>query len=212
MHPRPQHVEGRRPPSTVHRRPRRVTTRVLAAANRALLEAIGWLLLLGGLAAIPLPGPGLLITFAGLLLLSRQYDWAERRVEMVRTRALRGAAQSVATWPRLALSTLGAVLILPVGFMWILSPPAPLWWPVAEAWWLPGGVVVGVTQLASAVVALALLGYSFRRFRGTPREASAAVVPPDINDAGQPARTRPVTVLAARLELTLPPDGVPRCC
>ena len=139
---------------------------VVRAAKRALFEATGWLALLGGLAAIPLPGPGLLITFAGLLLLSRQHDWAERRVEMVRLRALRGAAESVATWPRLAVSTLGAVLILPLGVLWIVSPPAPLWWPAPETWWLLGGRVVGVTQLASAVIALAMLGYSYRRFHG----------------------------------------------
>lgn len=63
---------------------------VVRAAKRALFETTGWLVLLGGVAAIPLHRPGVLITFAGLLLLSRQYDWAERRVEMVRVRALRG--------------------------------------------------------------------------------------------------------------------------
>jgi hypothetical protein len=175
-----------------------------------LLETTGWLMLLGGLAAIPLPGPGLLITFAGLLLLSRHYDWAERRVDVVRVRALRGAAQSVATWPRLAASTLGAVLILPVGLVWIVSPPAPLWWPVAETWWLPGGVVVGVTQLASAVTALALLSYSYRRFHRTPPDALRAAAG-DINDAGHPvpssssvdqaAVSRPETVMGERGEM-----------
>lgn len=183
-----QHREGSRPPSTVQRRSRRVMAQVVRGAKRALFETTGWLVLIGGLAAIPLPGPGLLITFTGLLLLSRQYDWAERRVEMVRVRALQAAAQSVATWPRLAVSTLGAVLILPMGLVWIVAPPAPLWWPVTETWWLPGGVVVGVTQLASAVTALALLGYSYERFHGTPSEALTAVAS-DMSDDGQPART-----------------------
>ena len=41
-----------------------------------------------GVAAIFLPGPGLLGIFAGLALLSQQYEWAERRVEPVRLRAL----------------------------------------------------------------------------------------------------------------------------
>ena len=196
-----RHMEGSRPPSTAQRRPRRVMTRAVRAAKRALFETTGWLVLIGGLAAIPLPGPGLLITFTGLLLLSRQYDWAERRVERVRMRALRAAAQSVASWPRLAVSTLGAVLILPVGLVWIVSPPAPPWWPVAETWWLPGGVAVGVAQLASAVIALAMLGYSYRRFHRTPPEALAAVAS-DIDDAGQPASTSSLIAHAAVVRRT----------
>jgi hypothetical protein len=64
-------------------------------------------------------------------------------------------------------------LVLSAGIIWIASPPAPLWWPLTETWWLPGGVVVGVTQLASTAVALALLGYSYRRFRGAPGTLTA---------------------------------------
>lgn len=183
-----QHLGGSPQRSTVQRHPRPVgvMTPVVRAGKRVLRETAGWLMLLGGLALIPLPGPGLLITFAGLLLLSRQYAWAERRVDWVRLRALEGAAESVATWPRLTMSLGGAVLMLPVGIMWIASPPAPMWWPLEEAWWLPGGVVVGMTQLASAVIALALLGYSYRRFRGAPEALTA--VADDLGHADQPAR------------------------
>ena len=70
------------------------------AAKRIVLETLGWVLLLLGVAAIFLPGPGLLGIFAGLALLSQQYDWAERRVDPVRVRALIGAAEGVETWPR----------------------------------------------------------------------------------------------------------------
>ena len=145
-----------------------VTNRAARAAKRVLLETLGWALLLVGLAAIPLPGPGLLITFAGLLLLSRQYAWAQRRVDTVRMRALQGAAQGVASLPRLAGSIAAAAVVLAAGAAWIVSPPAPGWWPLAQTWWLPGGAVVGASQLASAVLALALLGYSYRHFRPTP--------------------------------------------
>ena len=54
------------------------------AAKRIVLETLGWVLLLLGIAALFLPGPGLLGMFAGLALLSQQYDWAEKRVEPVR--------------------------------------------------------------------------------------------------------------------------------
>ena len=138
------------------------------AAKRIVLEGLGWLLLVLGIAAIFLPGPGLLGIFAGLALLSQQYDRAERRVEPVRLRALRGAAEGVETWPRIVASCVGALVLAACGVLWILKPPAPSWWPLAEGWWLPGGVWTGVTQVASAFIALALIVYSYRRFHGKP--------------------------------------------
>lgn len=141
---------------------------ITGAAKRIVLETLGWVLLLAGVAAIFLPGPGLLGIFAGLALLSHQYDWADRRVEPVRLRALRGAAEGVETWPRIVASILGALVLAGFGVLWILKPPAPGWWPFAETWWLPGGLWTGITQIASAAIALALIGYSYRRFHGRP--------------------------------------------
>ena len=142
------------------------------AAKRIVLETLGWALLLLGVAAIFLPGPGLLGIFAGLALLSQQYDWADRRVEPVRVRAMLGAAESVETWPRIIASSLGALALGGVGVLWIMKPPAPDWWPLAESWWLPGGVWTGVTQIASAFIAFALIIYSYRRFHGHPEKVA----------------------------------------
>jgi hypothetical protein len=133
-----------------------------------VLESLGWLLVVAGVAALILPGPGLLMIFAGLVLLSQQYEWAERRVEPVRLRALRGAADSVETWPRIAFSTLCALVILGFGILWDISPPAPQWWPLKASYWLLGGVWTGVTLTLSGLLALALLVYSYRRFHGRP--------------------------------------------
>lgn len=138
------------------------------AAKRIVLETLGWALLLLGLAMIFLPGPGLLGIFAGLALLSRQYDWADRHVEPVRLRALRGAAQGVETWPRILVSVGGILVLVACGVLWILNPPAPAWWPMPEAWWLPGGMWTGVTQIGSAAIALALVVYAYRRFHNKP--------------------------------------------
>ena len=140
------------------------------AAKRIALEVAGWTLLLVGVVAIPLPGPGLLGVFAGLALLSRQYDWADRRVEPVRLRALRGAAEGVETWPRIVLSCLAAVVLGCVGVFWALAPPVPGWWPLPELFWLPGGLWTGLTQIASAFFALGLLVYSYRRFHDNQEE------------------------------------------
>jgi hypothetical protein len=138
------------------------------AAKRIVLETLGWVLLVLGVAMIFLPGPGLLGIFAGLALLSQQYDWAERRVEPVRLRALRGAAEGVETWPRIIASCLGALALAACGVLWIAHPPAPGWWWFSEAWWLPGGMWTGITQIGSALIAVALIVYSYRRFHGKP--------------------------------------------
>lgn len=143
-------------------------------AKRVVLEGLGWALVLVGIAALVLPGPGLIAIFAGLVLLSQQYEWAERRVEPVRLRAMRGAAESVETWPRITASVLAALVLAACGVLWILNPPMPGWWPFSQAWtWLPGGLWTGVTQIGSAIFALGLIVWSYRRFHDAPgaREA-----------------------------------------
>ncbi len=136
-----------------------------SAARRVALETLGWVLVVAGIAALVLPGPGLLMIFAGLVLLSQQYDWAERRLEPVKKRALQAAAEGVETWPRILMSTTLALLIVAAGVVWIWQPPAPGWWPIEEKWWLAGGWGTGITQVASGLIALAMIVYSYRRFR-----------------------------------------------
>ncbi|WP_067434821.1 PGPGW domain-containing protein [Nocardioides jensenii] len=137
-----------------------------AATKRILLELVGWTLVLAGIAALILPGPGLLMMFGGLVVLSQQYEWAERRLEPVERRAMQAAAEGVRTWPRIIGSALGATWLVGLGIYWIVSPPAPSWWPVDEKWWLFGGLGTGITLIASGLLAFGLLIYSFRRFRG----------------------------------------------
>ncbi|MCW2829322.1 MAG: hypothetical protein JWP31_14 [Aeromicrobium sp.] len=137
-------------------------------ARRIVTEAAGWILLIAGIFALILPGPGLLGVFAGLLILSHQYEWAERRVRPVEVMAMRSAAQGVKTWPRILTSCAGAIAIGAVGIVWGLRPDAPGWWPLDDRWWLPGGWGTGATLLASSVLALAFIAYSYRRFHGVP--------------------------------------------
>ena len=46
------------------------------AAKRVTLEVVGWTLVVAGIVALVAPGPGLLMVFGGLAILSQQYDWA----------------------------------------------------------------------------------------------------------------------------------------
>ena len=136
-----------------------------SAAGRVVRLVAGWLLLVAGVAALVLPGPGLLLLAGGLALLSQQYEWAERRLEPVKDKAFELAAASVRSWRSIALSAMLAVALIAAGVVWGLRPEVPGWWPVSTRWWLPGGWGTGSSLIGSGVVAVGLLGYSYHRFR-----------------------------------------------
>jgi uncharacterized protein (TIGR02611 family) len=134
-------------------------------AKRVSAQLVGWILVVVGLAAMILPGPGLLLLFAGLAILSQQFAWAERRVEPVKKTAFKTAAEGVATRTRVALSVLGALGLMGLGILWGVRPDAPDWWPARESWWLVGGWATGSSLIVSGLAALGLVAYSYRRFR-----------------------------------------------
>lgn len=146
---------------------------MIGGARRIVLEVLGWVLLLAGIAALVLPGPGLLGVFAGLAILSQQYEWAERRVDPIKHKALETASDGVQSWPRIVLSLAGVAWLVAIGIVWGIRPPAPSWWPLPEKYWLIGGWGAGATLIFSALIALALLAYSYRNFRGAPYDADA---------------------------------------
>ena len=126
---------------------------------------VGWALVIGGVAALILPGPGLLMLLAGLIVLSQEYEWAERRLEPVRVRAFVTAAEGVKTWPRVAGSALGGAALVAIGVLWAIDPTIPRFWIFGPN--LPfGGLATGLTLGLSGVIAWGLLVYSVRHFRG----------------------------------------------
>jgi hypothetical protein len=129
------------------------------------LEALGWLLMAAGLAAIVLPGPGLVLLAAGLYVLSLEYAWAQRLLDPVKRAAEKSAADSVKTWPRIIFSSVLALGISAVGVVWGLRPHAPSWWPIDDKWWLVGGWGTGVVLIASGIVAFGMIVWSVKSFR-----------------------------------------------
>jgi uncharacterized protein (TIGR02611 family) len=129
------------------------------------VTVIGWLLLVIGVAALVLPGPGLLLMVAGLAILSQEYPWAERRVEPIKVKAFEVAASGVRTWPRILGSLLCSLAVVAAGVLWWMDPEIPEFWIFGPE--LPlGGWGTGLSIVVSGLVAMALIGYSVRRFRG----------------------------------------------
>jgi len=134
-------------------------------AARIGQEIVGWLLMAAGVAALVLPGPGLLLLALGLWVLARNYRWADRLLDPVKRAAYRGAAAGVTTWPRIIMSTLLALALIGLGVVWGIRPSPPGWWPLDPKWWLLGGWGTGAFLIASGLLALGLLGWSMKNFR-----------------------------------------------
>jgi len=60
--------------------------RGLEIAYRVIIAIIGFAIVLTGLALIPLPGPGWLIVFGGLAVLSTEFVWADRLLRFARSK------------------------------------------------------------------------------------------------------------------------------
>lgn len=66
---------------------------VARALRRGLVLIVGVALMLGGVVLLVLPGPGVLVIFAGLGLLATEFTWAARLLRWARTRGKQLVAQ-----------------------------------------------------------------------------------------------------------------------
>lgn len=62
-------------------------------SKRVAITIIGFVLVLGGIVLLPLPGPGMLIIIAGLAVLGTEYMWARRALELAKEKARQAAAK-----------------------------------------------------------------------------------------------------------------------
>jgi uncharacterized protein (TIGR02611 family) len=109
--------------------------RASRAVYRFVVALLGVAITLGGLALVPLPGPGWLIVFAGLALLATEFDVARRVLEFGR-RTLRRWT----TW----LGRQGLAVRAGLGLGTLACVAAALWGAGAVAGvpgWVPDGVV-----------------------------------------------------------------------
>jgi hypothetical protein len=122
--------------------------------KRVTVAVLGGVVLLIGIALLVLPGPGLLLVLAGLLILASEFPTLERYIDPVRDRAMKAAEDSVSSPLRIAGSVLCGLALIAAGVLWGLRV-----FP-----WLPlPGWSTGSSLILSGIVLFALLGWSYRR-------------------------------------------------
>jgi uncharacterized protein (TIGR02611 family) len=86
-----------------------------------LISVVGALMVAGGLALIPLPGPGWAIVFAGIAVWATEFVWAQRLLAQARAALRRWTTWALAQHIglRIAFGILGlAVLAVLCWFLW----------------------------------------------------------------------------------------------
>jgi Putative transmembrane protein (PGPGW) len=132
--------------------------------KKVVITVLGWVLVAGGAAALLLPGPGLLLLLAGLVVLGTEYHWAQRWVEPVRRQAYEAAHYSVSAWWRIGLTIFGGAWLVGMGIVWWVSPTIPQIWVFGPE--LPGaGKGTAISLGVSGLLVWGLLGYSIWKFR-----------------------------------------------
>ena len=123
------------------------------AVKRTAILIAGGLLVVIGVVLLVLPGPGLLLVLAGLLVLGNEFPSVDRYIDPVQDRAMQAAEQSVSSPLRLTGSVLAGLALVGAGVAWaVLGDRVPL-----------GGWPAGSGLILSGLILLSLIIYSYRR-------------------------------------------------
>jgi hypothetical protein len=94
---------------------------IAQSVKRLVVLVVGIALLGAGIAMIPLPGPGILVSVLGLVVLATEFAWAERALDRVRGRAAAAAgALNEARFGRAIAALTGTALIVGGGVTVVL--------------------------------------------------------------------------------------------
>ena len=77
----------------------RVLLRVIArSSKRIAVFVLGMALVVGGVAMLVLPGPGILVIIAGLAVLATEFAWAEHLLDKAKEQAEKAKDKAQSTW------------------------------------------------------------------------------------------------------------------
>lgn len=137
------------------------------AFGRLGLALTGWVLVVVGVILMPLPGPGLLIVFSGIVVLSTVYTWAKKLRHRLKDLVDKSTRESVASPFRILMSVLGALSLALVGLLLFLDPTLPTWanftlGPVTIGPKIPFATLpTAIALWISSLLAICLLVYAY---------------------------------------------------
>jgi uncharacterized protein (TIGR02611 family) len=133
-----QNDSGASPAALAHRfEVWRESVRARPMANRAyrvVVGVVGGAIVIGGLALVPLPGPGWVIVFLGLAVLATEFVWADRLETFARNQVKAWTAWlgGQALWVRVAFGLGTAIVVLGALYGLFAIVGAPGWLP--DSW------------------------------------------------------------------------------
>jgi len=132
----------------------------MAVVRRSIVTVVGLLILLGGIALMVLPGPGILLVVVGLAVLATEYAWARDLLGTAKEKAVKAQEEAVASPWRTGATVLFAVGMIAVGVAMLLVDDVR--WPVydglLDSFWKPltGGIVIVTSVILLTTTALAV--------------------------------------------------------
>ncbi|MGQ0626458.1 MAG: PGPGW domain-containing protein [Sporichthyaceae bacterium] len=137
--------------------------RTILLLRKSAITLAGGLIMLAGIAMIPLPGPGWLIVVLGLWVLAKEYEWADRLLDRIRDKVIDAAHVAAANKWSTAVSVLSALGMIVAGFLWATNDDLPY------SSWASGGFLAGGGVLALATVVWSVQDLKKKRARRADR-------------------------------------------
>lgn len=133
--------------------------------KRSAVTLVGVCLVLGGIALIPLPGPGLVLVVAGLAVLATEYVWARRLLRRAKSQAERAQEEAVASPVRIATTVLSALAVCGAGITMLVVEDIrwPIWDSLFDSVWSP---TTGAVVIVTSLIPLVTTAVSLRSSRG----------------------------------------------
>jgi uncharacterized protein (TIGR02611 family) len=133
--------------------------RTVLLLRKAVISLVGVAIMAVGAVMLVAPGPGIIVIVAGLFVLSLEYEWANRRFEQLRDKAVEAAHATAASRWQTALALVSATGIIVGGILWGLNEN----WPFSS--WTLAGSLIGSGVLAMATVIWSIVDLRKHRSR-----------------------------------------------
>lgn len=132
----------------------------MALVKRSIITVVGLLIVLGGIALMVLPGPGILLVVVGLAVLATEYAWARNLLGTAKEKAVKAQEEAVASPWRTGATVLFALGMIGTGVAMIIVDDVawPVWDGLLDSFWEPltGGIVIVTSVILLTTTALAL--------------------------------------------------------